>query len=87
MSMDELLPKTLNHPDRFAIAIAIDFAIDFAIDGRFSQTDMALKSCGRSVQAAGRVLWGDDFVDCDCDTESEGVSHLRTGFQAIGRKQ
>ena len=83
MSMDELIPRALNHPERFAIVIAIDFAID----GRFSQTDMPLKSCGRSVQAAGRVLWGDDFVDCDCDTESEGVSHLRTGFQAIGRKQ
>jgi hypothetical protein len=81
--MDELLPRALNQPERFAIAIAIDFAID----GRFSQTDMALKSCGRSVQAAGRVLRGDDFVDCDCDTESEGVSHRRTGFQAIGRKR
>ena len=87
MSMDELLPRALNHPERFAIVIAIDFAID----GRFSQTDMALKSCGRSVQAAGRVLWGDDFVDCDCDsdcdTESEGVLHLRTGPQAIRRKR
>ena len=83
MSMDGLLRRAPKQPEQFAIAIAIDFGID----ARFSQTDMALKSCGRSSQAAGRVLWGNDFVDCDCDTESEGVSHLRTGPQAIRRKR